>query len=155
MKKPTVFLLVFFALLSSSVCFGQEFSISGFVDDAQGEPISYANILVMQAKDSTVVNGVSSNDEGFFLVKALAPDDYLVKISFLGFNDVYRTVQLSESIDLGTVVLDEASETLVEINIIAKRPTLKKEPDRLVFNIENTALTEGNMFLQLILVEKE
>ena len=146
MKKPTTFLLVFFTLLSSSLCFGQEFSISGFIDDAQGDAVPYASILVMKAQDSTVVNGVSSNEEGFFLVKELPTDSYVLKVSFLGFNDVYRTVDLSESVDLGTIVLEENTETLDEINIIAKRPTLTKQPDRMVFNIENTALIEGSMF---------
>lgn len=134
------------ALLLTTFCFGQDFSISGFVDDEQGQPVKYSTVLAMKAQDSTVVNGVSSNDEGFFLVKQLAPDHYIIKISFLGYKDVYQTITLDKSIDLGTIVLEENAETLNEINIIAKRPTLKKEADRLIFNIENTALVEGNMF---------
>src|SRR5690606_16931493 len=50
------------------------------------------------------------------------------------------------SMDMGTLVLEEASEMLNEINIIAKRPTVTKAADRLIFNVENTALIEGNMF---------
>ena len=146
LKRLNVLLLIFYALLSTTLSFGQELSISGFVDDIQDQPIKYATILVMKAQDSTIVNGVSSNDEGFFLIKDLSPDTYLVKIRFLGFTDFYKELTLNESVDLGTIMLDGISEMLNEVNIVAKKPTLKKEADRLVYNIENTALVEGNMF---------
>lgn len=146
MKRPTSLLLFFCALLSGTFGFCQELSISGFIDDFNGEPVSYANVLLMKVQDSTIVGGVSSDDNGFFLFEKLQQNNYLVKVSFLGFNDVYKSIALDENIDLGTIILEESSEQLNEINIIAKRPTLKKEADRLVFNIENTALIEGNMF---------
>lgn len=126
--------------------FSQDLSISGFIDDFQGEPVTYANVLLQKAKDSTILKGVSSNEYGFFVLDGLSQENYIIKVSFLGFKDFYKDVDLKDNIDLGTIVLEEASETLNEINIIAKRPTLKKEADRLVFNIENTALTEGNIF---------
>ena len=136
----------FFALLSTFNGVGQDISISGFVDDMQGEPVTYANVLLMKAKDSIVLNGVSTDENGFFLLDNLSQDDYLVKFSFLGFKDVYQAVALTDNIDLGTIVLEEDSEMLDEISIIARRPTLRKETDRMVFDIENTALIEGNMF---------
>ncbi|MEZ4793320.1 MAG: outer membrane beta-barrel family protein [Gelidibacter sp.] len=146
MKRPTIFLLIFCVLLSPALCLGQDLSISGFIDDAQDQPVAYANVLLMKSQDSTIVKGVSSDENGFFLLDKLSQENYLVKVSFLGFNDIYKSVELTENIDLGTIVLEENSQLLNEINIIAKRPTLKKEADRLVFNIENTALVEGNMF---------
>lgn len=146
MNRPAFFLLFFCIFLSTSRIVGQDLSISGFVDDGQKQPVSYANILLLKAQDSVIVKGVSTDERGFFLLNGLSTDDYIVKLSFLGFRDVYKSINLVESIDMGTIVLEEDSEQLNEINIIAKRPTLKKEPDRLVFNIENTALTEGNMF---------
>ncbi len=100
----------------------------------------------MKAQDSSIVKGVSSDEKGFFLLDKLSQDSYLVKVSFLGFKDVYKPVDLTDNIDLKTIVLEEDSEQLNEISIIAKRPTLKKEADRLVFDIENTSLIEGNMF---------
>ncbi len=43
------------------------------------------------------------------------------------------------------IVLKESIETLSEIQITYKKPTLKLEVDRLVFNVEKTALSEGNI----------
>lgn len=146
LKRPTQILLIFCALLSMSYSFGQELSISGFVDDQQGVPINYANVLLMKVQDSSIVKGVSTDERGFFLFDKLSQDTYIINVSFIGFTEFYKKVELRESIDLGTIVVEESSEMLDEINIVAKKPTLTKEPDRLVFNIENTALIEGNMF---------
>ena len=146
MKRLSLFIIIFCALLSTTISLGQELSISGFIDDSKGEAVSYVNILLMKSQDSTIVSGVSSGDNGFFLFEKLEQDNYLIKFSFLGFNDVNQSIELTKNIDLGTIVLEENSEQLSEISIIAKRPTLKRESDRLVFNIENTALIEGNMF---------
>ena len=146
MNRPTFSFLFLYIFLSATCVVSQDLSISGFVDDGHNQPVSYANVLLMKAQDSLILKGVSSDERGFFLLNGLATEKYLLKVSFLGFKDVYKSVHLSESLDLGTIVLEEDSEQLNEINIVAKRPTLKKEPDRLVFNIENTALTEGNMF---------
>ncbi|RXJ52905.1 TonB-dependent receptor [Gelidibacter gilvus] len=126
--------------------FAQNYAISGFADDIDGHPIAFANVILMKAADSSVVKGVSTNDKGFFLLEKLAPDDYLLKLSYLGFTDVYKSVLVDGVIDIGIIVLYESSEELDEVSIIVKTPTLRKEADRLVFNVENTALIEGNIF---------
>jgi len=123
---------------------GQEFGVFGKVKDRDGRPISYANIIIEKSSDSSFVAGTSTDDFGNFLIVPLASDDYIISISFIGFKSFQKSLKLSGDLDLGTVVLEESSETLDEINIIAKKPTVERKPDRLTFNIENTALTEGS-----------
>ncbi|MEO5788198.1 MAG: outer membrane beta-barrel family protein [Gelidibacter sp.] len=145
--KPLIYLCLFLcAVLSTTVGFSQEYSVSGFVHDREQQPIAFAHVIVMKAQDSSIVRGVSSNDKGFFMLDRLASDKYVFKFSFMGYTDIYKSVLVDQSVEMGTIVLNEASEQLDEINISVKRPTLKKLADRLVFNIENTALIEGNMF---------
>lgn len=145
--RPTAFLFyICTILLTHTVGFSQDISVSGSLNDTRGQPIAFANIILMKAQDSVVIKGVSSNDKGLFLLDKLTADDYLLKFSFLGFADSYRTIHAEQSIALGSIVLHESLEELNEISIIYKKPTLKKEVDRLVFNIENSALIEGNMF---------
>lgn len=130
----------------STISFAQNYAISGYADDMDGRPVAFANILLMKTADSSLVKGTSTNEKGFFRLDNLAADAYLVKFSFIGFVDVYKSVMVDGLIDLGTTVLQESSEELDEVSIIARKPTLKKEPDRLVFHVENTALIEGNIF---------
>lgn len=125
--------------------FGQDNSISGVVADIHGQPIAFANVILMKAQDSSLVRGISTNEKGFFLLDKISDDNYMLKFSFIGFTDIYKTVLVNQPIQLEPIVLEESSQELDEVNILVKRPTLRKEADRLVFNVENTALIEGNM----------
>ncbi|WP_417371176.1 outer membrane beta-barrel family protein [Gelidibacter japonicus] len=133
-------------ILLSSIGFAQDYAISGLTKDTDGQPVAFANVILMKAADSSLVKGVSTNDKGFFILDKLPSDTYLLKLSFIGFTDVYKSVLADQKIDLGTITFHETSEELDEVSIIVKKPTLRKEADRLVYNVENTALIEGNMF---------
>lgn len=146
MKRYIKICLPLCLFLSTILGFGQEHSVSGLVADIEGEPIAFANVILMKAQDSSLVRGVSTNEKGFFLFDKVTEDSYMLKFSFIGFTDIYKQVLVDGSVELGTVILNESSQELDQINILFKRPTLRKEADRLVFNIENTALIEGNMF---------
>lgn len=133
---------VFFSTVTG---FGQDNFISGVVADIDGQPIAFANVILMKAQDSSLVRGISTNEKGFFLLDKISSDSYMLKFSFIGFTDIYKAVLVNKPIQLEPIVLEESSQELDEINILVKRPTLRKEADRLVFNVENTALIEGNM----------
>jgi len=135
-------------LLSASV-FGQQFSITGKIYDQANQPIAYANIVLLKTQDSTFVTGTTSNDFGEYTTNEIASGSYILKASFIGFEDFLQQVSLENDIEFETIVLKEAVESLSEVEIIYKKPTLKKEADRLVFNVENTALIEGTI-LQVI-----
>jgi outer membrane receptor protein involved in Fe transport len=144
LKTPTSFVLSLLSLLP--FCgFGQEFSVSGNVSDLQNNPISFVNVIVRTEQDSIIVKGTSTDDTGNFKFNVLEKGDFLLQFSYMGFKSVSKGIILDEDLVLETIVLEEDAEALDEISIVAKRPTIKKEADRLVFNIENTALIEGNM----------
>jgi Outer membrane protein beta-barrel family/CarboxypepD_reg-like domain len=132
-------------LLSASV-FGQHFSITGKIYDQANQPIAYANIVLLKTQDSTFVTGTTSNDFGEFTTNEIASGNYILKVSFIGFEDFSQQVSLENNIEFTTIVLKESVESLSEVEIIYKKPTVKKEADRLVFNVENTALIEGTIF---------
>ena len=130
--------------LFSSEIFSQNFNISGSLIDEQNTPVAYANILLL-AEDDTVITGVSSNEEGVFILKNIEPNTYKLKTSFVGFKDFFKTIELSKDENLGSIILEEDASALDEVTITTTKPTLKKEVDRLVFNVANTALSEGNI----------
>ena len=140
------YFIYFFFLFLFNFLYSQEYSLSGTIVDANSQPISYANILLLKVADSTVYKGTSSNEQGKFLFEDVASDTYFLHISFVGFKDYQTSLSINNDQELPTIVLEETTETLNEVEIIAKRPTLKKESDRLVFNVENTALTEGSIW---------
>ena len=143
--KQNVFCLFFVFLLPFSVL-SQDISITGTVKDIDKNPIYFANAVLLSAKDSTAIKGTSTNDKGFFEIKNVKVDNYLLKISFIGYTDYNTSIQVStEDLHLGDITLNQNNEALDEVSIVAKKPTIKKEADKLVFGVEKTALSEGSL----------
>jgi outer membrane receptor protein involved in Fe transport len=101
--------------------------------------------LLLKRLDSTIVNGTSSDDNGKFSFNSVAIGNYILKTSFIGFEDNYKNIEASNENSISAIVLIESAETLSEVSIVVKKPTLVKKADRLVFNVANTALSEGNL----------
>ncbi|NRD18582.1 TonB-dependent receptor [Winogradskyella eckloniae] len=131
-------------LVPKSLLWAQESSISGQVVDSNSRPISLANVVIFSEDGQSFLKGTSTDDEGFFSITNLSTEMYVVKISFIGFEEFEQKIILTGNLDLAKIQLHEISESLDEVTIVAKKPTVTRKPDRLVFNVENTALTEGS-----------
>lgn len=141
--KRTFFVLIF--LVFSSIGWSQTFSVAGSVKDLNNQPVAFANILMLQSNDSTAVTGTSSDENGNFVISNLIPETYILKTSFIGYKDYFKPINLLENISNMSIVLEESVEALNEVQITVKKPTLKREADRLIFKVENTALSQGNL----------
>ncbi|WP_431157102.1 TonB-dependent receptor domain-containing protein [Winogradskyella poriferorum] len=137
--------ILFLALFFACPCYAiaQNYSISGRVVDKNNEPIELANILVNDLS-GTFISGSSTDDKGDFVINNLNQNTYDLVISFIGFDDFKQRIVLTGVLDLKTIILKESTQELQEVEIIAKKPTVLRKPDRLIFNVENTALVENS-----------
>ena len=136
---------VFLTFLCSYACFSQDILVSGRVMDAQNAAIDFANVILLNTTDNTVLKGTTTNAEGYFILEHIEAGAYQLNISFIGYTTFEKTLELDASVDLNTLILQETTESLDAVNIVVQQPTFKKQSDRLVFNIENTSLTEGSV----------
>ncbi len=134
------FLLVFFAICGA---YGQTFTISGKVVDEQNQVIPYANILLLQATDSTFVQGTSADEKGFFVLSEVEPDLYLLQASYVGRGSEPRPLDIAKDVSLGALIIPLENNELDEVVVSAQRPKLERLPDRLVFSVENTVVSQG------------
>ncbi len=135
----------YFLFLVSFSCFSQDFILSGKVYDENNLAIAYANVVLINSEDSTIITGTTTNEQGHFTIENIEANSYILKISFLGFEEYLKTIDLKNNIALETIILKEETQTLEGILIIAKRPTVKRLVDRLVFNVENSTLSDNNV----------
>ncbi|AUP77282.1 TonB-dependent receptor domain-containing protein [Flavivirga eckloniae] len=132
-------------LLFSITSFSQEYRINGSAKDDNNNPIAYANVIVTGLGVSKTVNGTSTDENGYFIIENLKPGDYVLKISFLGFKAFMTRVELDRNINFKTITLKENLEALDGVTVVANRPTIKRTVDRLVFNVENSTLSNNNV----------
>lgn len=132
-------------LLCSFLSYGQEYGISGKILDTNDNAIEFANVIVYNDDKSEVLKGTSTDENGFFILNNLESNTYTLQVNFIGYQIYEQKIVLTGSLDLKTITLEDAVESLDQITVTAKKPTLTREADRLIFNIENTALVEGNI----------
>ncbi|MCB4808537.1 TonB-dependent receptor [Tamlana sp. 62-3] len=136
----------FIFLLCSILSFSQEFSLSGFIKDENKFPIAYANVVLLNAETNKSEKGTISSESGDFFIEKIAPGNYVLKISYLGFEEYTKDLVISESVNLKTIILIENIEVLEGVTVVSKRPTITRTVDRLIFNVENSTLSNHNVF---------
>ena len=83
--KLTTSLIFLFSLTSLA----QQLSISGHVNDENKQPVAFCNVTLTEILNKTSLSGTTTNEEGDFIFENLKPVDYLLNISFLGFESIY------------------------------------------------------------------
>ena len=109
------YFVVFLIYISCNLaCIAQ--SITGKIVDEQGNAIQFANVAMLQSKDSVFVKGVVSDENGSFILNT-PHQNGIVKVTCIG----YRTVFLNVTDDnLGVIVLKEESMTLGDVIVDRK-----------------------------------
>ncbi|MCB0598412.1 MAG: outer membrane beta-barrel protein [Lewinellaceae bacterium] len=128
--------------------------IIGSLNDAAGQPIDAANVLLLSPADSSLVRGALTEPDGHFSLENVAQGRYLLSFSILGFETVFiNNLTVDEGhpiIDLKTTTLRENSTLLAEVSVVAKRPFLEQKIDRLVINVENSITSAGATALDVL-----
>ncbi|MEM8937896.1 MAG: TonB-dependent receptor [Bacteroidota bacterium] len=131
------------AFLTSIFCWGQAYKITGKVVDEENNSIAFANVLLLKAADSTFVQGTSTDDTGRFTLKEVRPDLYLLQASYIGIGSIPRGLDITSDVSLGALIIP-SNTNLDEVVVTAKRPTVQRLTDRLVFNVENSVISQGS-----------
>jgi outer membrane receptor protein involved in Fe transport len=120
--------------------------VSGTVTDAaNGKPVSYATVNVINPATNSPVNGGVAGDDGKFVLP-VPTGTYRVEISFIGYttqvkNDV--TVTAGGNLALGTVALAAAAQKLAEVVVTGKKPLIEERVDRTIYNADVDKTTAG------------
>ena len=135
------FILAFLAVGS---CFSQTFKITGKVINTNEELIPFANILLLNATDSTFVKGTSASENGQFELLEIEPALYLLQATYIGNGSKPLALDVKKDVALGALVIPEVAQSLDEVVVTARRPTVQRLTDRIVFNVENTVVSQGS-----------
>ena len=109
----------------------------GTVVDEQGQPIAYANIVLLSPKDSTLITGGVSNDYGYFVIPYRRSDNLLLRCSFIGYKTLYLPCTKE---DFGTIRMQPEVITLNGVTVTGERPKVQLQGNSLVMNIEGTVM---------------
>ena len=123
------------------------------VEEGTNMPIEQATIRLLQVKDSTLVRGVASGANGNFTLKNVRKGNYLLHISFVGFDPLYKPVRVTGTANpqkLGTMTLADGSIQLGEAVVVGKAAEVTVRNDTVEYNAESYKVSEGAVLEDLL-----
>ncbi|WP_194775260.1 TonB-dependent receptor family protein [Pararhodonellum marinum] len=136
-------------LILLSICGIPAFSqgvIQGKIYDSQSEEVSFANVLLWNIPDSSMVKGVISDESGYFVFTEIPKGKYYVEVFMLGYAKTYSPVfgfLGTEKNNLAPITLIEAEQNLEEVTVVATRPFFELEQGKMVVNVANSISAAG------------
>ena len=133
--------IFFFISLGQSVV-GQvnnSYTIKGIVvDNRTNKPLFYANVGLLDAKDSSAVGGVSTDEYGTFSLSGIKAGEYLFLASYIGY-DVHRqplsVAGRNADIAMDTIRLEPSAATLQGVTIYDKKPVYTTDGEKTLYNV--------------------
>ncbi len=156
MKTHYKLLLIAVTLLQTGTLMAQAVKspakVSGTILDDKSQPMPYATVALLKAKDSTVVKGAITNDVGLYTFDKLNPGRYLVRVTVVGFSKAYsKPFALGQdNINVPNIQLSSGAKALSAVNVNSAKPLIERKPDRMVMNVENSVLAAGNDAMEIL-----
>ncbi len=125
-------------LLFASIINAQ--NITGKVMDENQQPIEFVTITIL-TEDSSFVKGCITDSSGYFEMKKFQSNEYILQASFIGFENYSKQIDLKENIELSITL--KSGINLQEVNVVARKPTVTREIDRMVFDVSNSIVAIG------------
>ncbi|MBX2965703.1 MAG: TonB-dependent receptor [Cyclobacteriaceae bacterium] len=139
--------LIAFFLLLSTYTFAQDGKgkITGTITDAASkEVVEFATVALVTA-DGKTIDGAVADIKGKFTLNKIAPGNYKLVVSFVGFETKTVDVEISDKktqVDMNIVISSE-TQVLNEVVVEGQRSLIEERVDRTIYNAENDATTRG------------
>ncbi len=121
--------------------------ITGYVIDSSGsKAVEYASIALSTKKDNKIVDGAICDDKGKFSLTRVATGDYILSVSFMGYQSKKIEVNIvnkNDEIDLGVIKMSQSTQTLAEVTVEGQRSLIEDKVDRMVYNAEKDITNKG------------
>lgn len=127
------------------------------IDSATNKPAGYVTVVLLDAKTQQSVRGGLTKDDGTFELKAVMGKEYLLTFASVGYKNKTINITGADAVtDVGNVLISTASSQLKEVSVVAVRPIMKQEVDRISYDVqadpESKAVTALDMMRKVPLL---
>ena len=141
-------------LLSSLWLYSQngEIKVRGYVSDSLSQSaIAYASILIRDKNSLELINGTSSDENGFFELETFS-EEVIFEVSLIGYQDyiIEEFEFLNNEVDLGEIRLTPQTDMLNEVELVGEKSTTEFRLDKRVFNVGKDLSSTGASALEVL-----
>jgi outer membrane receptor protein involved in Fe transport len=154
-KKAFFYILILFNALNLFAQKGEQGTITGIiVERTTGSPLEFANVVLMKAADSTMVQGTVTGSDGEFTFEKIVNGEYKVFYSFIGFEKAETTVIKVETkqnkIQLGKLSISEINSSFGEVVVTGQKSVYVNSIDRKTFNVGEDLMSKSGSLSDLL-----
>ncbi len=128
--------------------------VSGTVQEAaNGQPVPFADVLLLRAADSTLVTGARTDADGAFKAEHLALGRYILRTQALNFRPLRRVLALTAegpAVALGALRLAPSATQLGEVKVTAEKAIVQQELGKTVINVEKDLSSVGGTAVNVL-----
>lgn len=140
-------------LFLSLISFTSLSQVQGIVTDDSQKPLEFVNVVLHDAKDSSMVKANVSDSKGQFEFTPMRSGEYFLLVNFIGYQekrtDIF-TYQIGTTFNVPpTVLMPQTNETQT-VEVVYKKPLVQVEADKTIFNVEGTVNSVGLDALELL-----
>ncbi|MBR4920310.1 MAG: TonB-dependent receptor [Prevotella sp.] len=150
MKKSVITIMLSFI---ATVMMAQKTVVTGVLVDAtlqEGEP--YATVRIFKKGAQKPAAMCVTDLDGHFSQEIAGNGSYVVQMSSIGKVDTNREITLSgqTEIDLGHVEMKEDAQMLAGVEVVAQKPLVKMEVDKMSYNVQEDADSKAATVLDML-----
>lgn len=129
--------------------------ISGqIIDEATKAPMEYATVAVFNEKDSSLVTGSVTAQNGNFRITDVPVGDFYLRIDFMGYKTLIKSgvkITFDEpEVKLRKIALEPLESMLEGVDIVAERALYQNQIDKRIINPEQDVMAAGGSALEVL-----
>ena len=124
-------------MMSTPLAAQQSFTVSGTILDSTKAPVPGATAVLLREVDSVMQNFSFTDKNGAFLMKGVAPGNYIMQVSHVAFLSDYRKVEVrDQNIALGGIRMISGDNSLGEVVIEGERTPIFMKGDTVEYKAD-------------------
>ena len=154
-------LLLLMLLIASCAIYAQNtttssYIVKGILVDSltlEGEPYATIKIVEKKAPDKAVKMAVTDMQGNFKEKMNAQPGMYVITITSIGKSTVTKDFEVKsgeKEVDLGTLYTSEATNELGSVEIVAQKPLVKADIDKIEYNVQDDPDSNTNTVLEML-----
>lgn len=146
-KIKHIFMMLLFLMFSKGVY--SQVSVRGNIIDENDKEVIGCSVRILST-DSTFLSGGVTNDVGEFHIKSIQSNNFIVHLSYIGYEDQYITCNnASDDVDMGKIKLMVLPKTLGEVKVVGSNKIQKIDRQILIpSSLQRKASSNGLLLLQ-------
>ena len=152
--KQIRFFLVMMMLTVSAVVMAQKTTVKGtLMANGQDESEPFATVRVFKAgKSDKPVAMFLTDENGQFSQEVKGKGKFDIVFSSVGKEDLRQTIEIGSNdvLDLGTLYIKENENMLKDVVVVAQKPLVKMDVDKMSYNVAEDEDSKSNTVLDML-----